>query len=224
MRQLKRIFADTRVQLISAVLVIFASTIISSLQGAFGFWLPIAMLLYCVAEIFLVYFVIVIPSIESLRPQSTTSDRIYTLERLKEFELTADISEIWVITSNLSLAFDDDQFGSTINTNIARGVKYSFYINNNSVSLAKERAKAMLDLYKGVEDAFTIYLIPDDLPFIDQYTDYDLFFLKKSSNIKGFIGSTINNTREYTVTTDDLALKLKLFIDNLKLNKWDASS
>lgn len=222
---MKQILYDSRVQIAIGVLVICTSAIISSIQGIYGVLLPIMLLLFCIAEIFLLYVVIVIPTLELLRPQPTESDRVYSIEQLKEFELTSDIKEIWVITSNLSLAFDSEQFGLTINTNIARGVTYKFYINGDDNNIAKERAAAMIEYYRNAErGGFKVYWLPGDLPFIDQNIDYDLFLLNKMPNIKGFIGITINNKREYTLTTQDIAIKLKQYIEGLKLNSWDAPS
>lgn len=218
----KQILDDNKVPILINIVVLLASAIIGSLQGFFGFLLPFGLLVFCILEIILVYYVITIPTLKLLNP-ATRNDRVYSMERLKEYELTSDIKEVWVITASLNLAFGKDQFGSAIDTNIARGVKYRFYINNGEDAIARERAAKMLDRYNGQKEFFKIFLIPDDLPFIDQHTDYDLFFFKNSPDIKGFIGSTINNRREYSMTTEDLAIKIKVFIDRLKLDSWDGS-
>lgn len=228
MKHIKRmgqIFKNPIAQLVSGILIIFASFIISTLQGTYGFKLPLMLLGFCILEIVLLYIVIVIPTIELLRPQPTESDRVYSLERLKEFELTSDIREIWVITSSLSLAFDSDQFGSTINTNISRGITYKFYIVGGGAAIAKERAAAMISRYgKAKNGRIHFYWSSHDLPFVDQNTDCDLFFLNGLPNIRGFIGSTIDNKREYTLTTQDVAFKLKAHIEALEFNNWDTSS
>lgn len=219
---IKKIISDSRVQTLISVLIVFAAYIVSTLQGVFGIIFPFILLTFFILTIIFVYYIAIVPVVELLKPKAVNSERIYDMARMKEYELTIGVKEIWVITSNLKLASDKNQFGATIYTNISRGVKYKFFINDNNI--AKERATEMVKLYNKANGLFEIYLIPEDLPFVDDSTDYDLFFMDNMSDNKGFIGITIDNKREYVAMSPDLFIKLKLFITTLGLDCWNASS
>ena len=216
---MKNIFNNSRVQTLVSILIMFAAYIVSTLQGIFGLFFPFILLTFFVLMIVLVYYIAIMPVIEMLKPKISNSKRVYSMENIKEFELTESIKEIWVITSNLKLAFDRKGFSDVIVTNITRGVRYKFFVCDNNI--AKERASEMAEFYKQSNGLFEIYFIFDDLPFVDHNTDYDLFFCSDNFNNKGFIGITIDNVREYVIMSQDMFIKLKLFINNLNLKCWN---
>lgn len=216
---MKKIIKNSRVQTLISILIIFAAYIVSTLQGIFGIVFPFVLLAFFILVIVFVYYIAIVPVVEILKPEASNTQRVYTLENIKEYEMTANIKEIWIITSNLKLAFDRTEFGAVIGTNVSRGVKYKFFINDNNI--AKERAAEMAELYRQTNGLFEIYLISEDLPFVDYNTDYDLFFSSDNSNNKGFIGITIDNVREYVTMSQDMFIKLKLFVNSLNLKCWN---
>lgn len=212
---MKKIFENSKVQSLIAILVLISSYIIGALQGYFGFFLPFALLIFFVLFILLVFYIIVTPLMDYLKPKEILSNRLYTVKTLTEYELTKNIREIWIITTNLQLAFDNNYFSSVIQSNISRGVKYRFYIFNNSISIA--RATEMMKQYNFSRGLFEVYILKEDLVFIDQHTDYDMFFTNDSSNNMGVIGITIDGTREYVTMSQELFIKLKVYLEGLDL-------
>lgn len=216
---MKKIFKDSRVQTLISILIMFASYLVSTIQGIFGIFFPFILLTFFVLMIVLVYYIAIVPVIKILKPEISNSKRVYSMENIKEYEMTKSITEIWVITSNLELAYDRKEFGDVIITNIKRGVGYKFFVCDNNI--ARERASAMAEYYSKYKGLFEVYFISEDLPFVDHNTDYDLFFYSNNFDNKGFIGITIENEREYVAMSQDMFIKLKLFIDKLDLECWN---
>lgn len=137
----------------------------------------------------------------------------YTLEQIVEYESTGDIREIWII-SDLKMATDIKTFGNVIKKNIARGVKYKFYIKNNN--MIKERAREILSISKNAAKYISFYCFDSEPAFLDGNTDYDLFFEKSSMNNKGYIGVTINDNRNYILISQELFINLKIFLEQIE--------
>ena len=211
---MKKILANGKVQTLISVLVLIGSYIIGSMQGTFGYFLPFALLIFFIVEIFFVYQILYIP-LHDLVKKERTSDKLYSLDKLKEYELTEpNIREIWIITNNLKMASSKEGFGPIIDKNIANGIRYKYFIFNNSI--VKERAETLINRYKTYPKMLDIYILDEEPIFIDQDMDYDLFFFGDESNNKGFIGVTINNIRDYIIMPKDLFIKIKIHLDTTK--------
>lgn len=213
---MKKIFENSTVQVLVAILVLISSYIIGALQGYFGFILPFALLILFILLIILVFYIIVIPLMDFFKPKEILSSRIYTVKRLTEYELSKNIREIWIITTNLQLAFDNKYFSHVIQSNISRGVKYRFYINSNNISV--ERAIEMKKQYNSTGELFEVFILKEDLVFVDQNTDYDLFFTNNGSNNMGVIGITIDGVREYVTMSQEMFIKLKVYLEGMDLD------
>ena len=109
---MKKIFNDSKIQLIISILVLIGSFIINSLQGAFGFILPFAVFVFFILIIVLIYYIISKPLLEKIL-ENKCENNSFSLEQIINYESTGDINEIWII-SDLQMATDKDIFGTII--------------------------------------------------------------------------------------------------------------
>lgn len=208
---MKKIFNDSKIQLIISILVLIGSFIINSLQGAFGFILPFAVFVFFILIIVLIYYIISKPLLEKIL-ENKCENNSFSLEQIINYESTGDINEIWII-SDLQMATDKDIFGTIIKKNIQRGIKYRYYIKNNSI--IKERAKEILSIDKDASKFISFHLFDSEPIFFDGNTDYDLYFENSPLNNKGYIGITINNTRNYILISKELFINLKIYLEQI---------
>ncbi len=211
---MKNILNNQKVQLILSIIILIASFIISSLQGIFGFVLPFVILLFFILVILLIYYVISLPLLTALNNKQPHLENVYSLDEVKEHESVDSFKEIWVITSDLKMAVNKDQFNIIIKNNVARGIKYKFYIKNTNV--AKARAKEILIAHNISDDMISFYFIEENIVFIDSNTDYDLFITQNPMDNHGFIGITINGARTYIRMPSDLFINLKDLLEKIE--------
>lgn len=209
---MKRIFNDSRIQFIVSVLVLIGSFIVSSLQGTFGYILPFALFIFIILIIILIYYIISLPLLDKLCEQQRNINS-FTLEQIINYETTGDIQEIWII-SDLKMATDMNTFGKVIKKNILRGIKYRFYIKDNKI--IKERAKEILKIHRSANKYISFYLLDSEPIFFDGNTDYDLFFESSPMNNRGYIGVTINNTRNYIMISQELFINIKIYLEQIE--------
>ena len=205
---MKKILNDSNVQLIVSILVLIGSFIINSLQGTFGFILPFAVFVFFILIIVLIYYIISKPLLEKIL-ENKCENNSFSLEQIINYESTGDINEIWII-SDLQMATDKDIFGTIIKKNIQRGIKYRYYIKNNSI--IKERAKEILSIDKDVSKFISFHVFDSEPIFFDGNTDYDLYFE--------------NNTRNYILISKELFINLKIYLEQIpSINiQWNNSS
>ena len=211
---MKNILNNQKVQLILSIIILLASFIMSSLQGLFGFVLPFVILLFFVLVILLIYYVISLPLLTALTNKQPHLENVYSLDEVKEHESVDSFKEIWVITSDLKMAVNKDQFNLIIKNNVARGIRYKFYIKNTNI--AKSRAREILVAHNISDDMISFYFIEDNTVFIDSNTDYDLFLTQNPMDNHGFIGITINNIRTYIRMPSDLFINLKSLLEKIE--------
>lgn len=212
MKRILQILHSSKIQLILSILVLLGSFIVNSLQGTFGFFLPCAVFVFFIVIIILIYYIVSLPLLDKLSATQNVNNS-YTLEQIINYESTGDIKEIWII-SDLKMATDMQTFGNVIKKNIARGVKYKFYIKNNNI--IKEKAKKILTIDKKAGKYISFYCFDSEPAFLDGNTDYDLFFENSPMNNKGYIGVTINNNRNYILISQELFLNLKIFLEQIE--------
>lgn len=208
---MKKILNDSNVQLIVSILVLIGSFIINSLQGTFGFILPFTVFVFFILIIVLIYYIISKPLLEKIL-ENKCENNSFSLEQIINYESTGDINEIWII-SDLQMATDKDIFGTIIKKNIQRGIKYRYYIKNNS--MIKERAKEILSIDKEASKYISFHVFDSEPIFFDGNTDYDLYFENSPLNNKGYIGITINNTRNYILISKELFINLKIYLEQI---------
>jgi len=216
---MKRIFSDSKIQMILSILVLLFSYIVSSLQGVFGVILPFVVLVFFICIIILNYYLICIPLEKVINTsRKADMDNIYTLDDIKEHELNGSFREIWIISEDLKMASDKEAFAGITRKNLKRGVSYRFYIKNTK--LATERAKNLLKANADIKKAgIEFYYLENSVAFFDSNMDYDLFITKKSIEEHGFIGITINNKRTYITMPSELFTTLKAEL--MKIEKAD---
>lgn len=209
---MKKILTDSKLQLIISVLVLIGSFIISSLQGTFGYLLPFAMFIFFILVTILIYYIIAYPLLEKIYGNKYENNSL-SLEQIINYESSGDINEIWII-SDLKMATDMNIFGAIIKKNIQKGIKYRYYIKNNPV--IKERAKEILSIDRDASKFISFYIFDSEPIFFDGNTDYDLYFENSPMNNKGYIGITVNNTRNYILISKELFINLKIFLEQIQ--------
>lgn len=208
---MKKILDNPKIQFLIAVLVLLLSYVISSLQGIFGFFLPIIILITLILIMIFVYYVVSLPLLNKFVEDK--KDNVYSLEQIKHIETTGNFKEIWIATSDLKMP-TSKEFVSIITKNIKRNIKYVFFTKDTILS--RGRSQQILDIHNTHGIYVTVIFFRSDPIFIDGNTDYDLFFSENPMDSTGFIGITINNIRNYIMMPQELFYKLKNFLENEK--------
>ena len=87
-------------------------------------------------------------------------------------------------------------------------------IKNNPI--IKERAKEILAIDKDASKYISFHVFNSEPIFFDGNTDYDLYFENTPLNNRGYIGITINNTRNYILISKELFINLKIFLEQIQ--------
>lgn len=114
-------------------------------------------------------------------------DSIITDRKLSDYEKKCDVSEIWLVSYDLTTEMDGGLYADVVPENLKRGIKYKYFVSNNKISVM--RLEALKRKYTN-NDNIKFYLLEDDFFFLVSQMDFTIYdpYKTSKSGRRGYIG------------------------------------